>query len=357
MQKDDPEQDTPISEASKDPKSSVEPETQVGTLEGPGRGGPRFGPVGGDSGQVRDQLEPGRLPVVQPPMVLPEDWEPATEWPERDEWELPSLYGEDVVVALVRDPWWVFVYWEIAEATRLACLERVPEDSDYVLRLREAQGAKRLLAQTRVPEIEAGDWYVQVSAPRLRIQAELGYLSQDGVFESVFESEPVPVPSYSPAPTVEEPGQPVVEISPRQGVDPEPEPAVEIPVQPSPRPEPEKSLPLERSQEIYEFAGGKELSEPRQWKRRMRPILWERRPARGGWRAVRGDGSGSGMGLEEWFMPPEYEWGEVPVDEEGAAPGERGPLGLRPSPSSRPSSPVRPIPGRPSSSSFAPEED
>ena len=39
--------------------------------------------------------------------------------------ELPGSYGTDRVVALVRDPYWIYVYWELTENTLSGGLQRL----------------------------------------------------------------------------------------------------------------------------------------------------------------------------------------------------------------------------------------
>lgn len=277
---------------------------------GPGRGGPRFGPVGGASGVG---IEPGR--VTADPIPAGGELAVATSWPERDEWALPTRYHEDVVVALVRDPWWVFVYWELDDATRAATRKRAGEGSRFVLRVYEVGGAERLLDETRVHDIAVGDWYVPVRAPRLRIRAVMGYLAADGTFHSVFESAEVPVPAFESVPPVEL----------------------------------DKDGPKTSEEQLFEFSGGTELADAHQWReQRTRPVIWRRRQV-GGWKTLRDGGSGSGiMGMEMRFGPPVPEMGPVP---EGAAPGDEG-AGASPTSPFGGASPSSPFGGASPSSPF-----
>ena len=34
------------------------------------------------------------------------------------EFELPAQYGQNKLVLLVRDPWWVYAYWEVTDSKR-----------------------------------------------------------------------------------------------------------------------------------------------------------------------------------------------------------------------------------------------
>lgn len=270
---------------------------------GPGRGGPRFGPVGGASGAG---LEPGR--ITGDPVPAAAELAVATSWPERDEWALPMRYHEDVVVALVRDPWWVFVYWELDDATRAATKRRAGDEARFVLRVYEVGGEDRLLDEAVVHDIAVGDWYVPVRAPRLRIRAVMGYVGADGTFHSVFESAEVPVPAFEAVPPVDLEGD----------------------------------APRSPEEELFEFSGGNELADAQRWReQRTRPVLWKRRQV-GGWKTLRDGGSGSGIsGMEMRFGPPAPEMAPVP---EVPPAGEAGPG----------ASPTSPFGGASPSSPFGP---
>jgi hypothetical protein len=273
---------------------------------GPGRGGPRFGPVGGVSGAG---IEPGR--ITADPIPAAGELAVATTWPERDEWALPSRYHEDTVVALVRDPWWVFVYWELDDATRAASKRKAGDGARFVLRVYEVGGDERMLDETLVHDIAVGDWYVPVRAPRLRIRAVMGYLAKDGAFHPVLESDEVPVPAFESVPPVQL----------------------------------ETDGPKTVEDEIFEFSGGHELADAQQWRQqRTRPILWKRRQI-GGWKTLREGGSGSGiMGMEMRFGPPVPEMGPTT---EGPPPEDVGPAA-----EAFPSSPTSPFGGASPSSPF-----
>lgn len=261
---------------------------------GPGRGGPRFGPVGSASG---NGLEPGRIPGEPLPVDGEVESGAASEWPQRDEWALPREYGEDTVVAMVRDPWWVFVYWELAETTRAEARTRAGEGARFVLRLHEVGGGEQLLSEVDVPDITAGDWYVPVTAPRLRVQAAMGFVGTDGVFHPVFSSPEVPVPAFEPIPPLGDEDSPEAQL--------------------------------------FDYSGGREMRDVTHWRKmRTRPIIWKRRKF-GGWWSVRGEsgsGSGAGSGSGSGFgIYMEMRFGpEGPELEEAGRP-------------SSPTSPVRPF--------------
>ena len=104
---------------------------------------------------------------------------------------LPRAYGESRIVALMRDPTRVFVYWELAEdpgrpvALRVRCL---------------SDGTSQELLVSEGAE----NWYIPVR-PNRRYAVELGVRDADGRFEALARSAEVSVPVESLAQVVEEP--------------------------------------------------------------------------------------------------------------------------------------------------------
>ncbi len=293
---------------------------QLAENPGPGKGGPRFGPIGSESGA--GILESSAETEAGPANSVAERI-----WPDREEWELPETYGVDQVVALVRDPWWVFVYWELSEEARAEARKRAGSASKLLLRLSEvsAKATEKVgprLAEVEVPDIASGDWYVRVEAPRLRVKASMGFQGKDGVFHPVLDSLEVPVPAFEAVPPLEP------ELEPQPGV---------------------VSAPKTPEIELFEHSGGRELADAAKWrKQRSRPVLWKRRQV-GRTKLIPGSGSGKGaLGMELDFGPPEASQTKQPPRPGPTTEDNLGPLGDQTPSSLRPSSPSSPL-GRPSS--------
>lgn len=110
--------------------------------------------------------------------------------------ELPLEYGETKVVLMVRDPEWIFAYWEIDNKTRKHF--RIP------------RGKHNRLLALRVIELDQNDdmvntydvgindhtasWYVKIDNPNHRYIVELGILDVEGGFEVITTSNEVTVP-------------------------------------------------------------------------------------------------------------------------------------------------------------------
>jgi hypothetical protein len=100
--------------------------------------------------------------------------------------EIPRSYNVDRIVAMVRDPYWIFTYWEVTDH-KYRELERAFGDTwpkcKMVLRVYDKTTDKEThfdIVLTR----EARTWYINVSMQR-RYQIAIGALSPDGRFELV----------------------------------------------------------------------------------------------------------------------------------------------------------------------------
>lgn len=110
--------------------------------------------------------------------------------------EIPKGYNVDRIVAMVRDPHWLFAYWEVTER-KYRELERtfgpVWASCKMILRVYDKSRGEPGhfdIVLTR----EARTWYIGVSA-RGRYQVAIGALSPDGRFELVAISNVVETPS------------------------------------------------------------------------------------------------------------------------------------------------------------------
>ncbi len=109
--------------------------------------------------------------------------------------DIPKGYHVDRIVAMVRDPHWIFTYWEVTDG-KYRELERafgpVWPSCKMILRVYDRAAGERHfdIVLTR----EARTWYINVSAMG-RYQIAIGALSPDGRFELVAISNVVETPS------------------------------------------------------------------------------------------------------------------------------------------------------------------
>lgn len=149
-------------------------------------------------------IRPGEpvLPFVGPqfvrgPELMPQD--------EIDRGKpIPETYAVDRLVAIVRDPHWVFCYWELTGDL----LKRIHgargaawvESSAWVLRLhRYAEG----MAIDVQVDPRVGNWYIHVGQPG-EYQIELGLLSREGEYLTLLASQMVITPSDRPSDITDE---------------------------------------------------------------------------------------------------------------------------------------------------------
>ena len=119
--------------------------------------------------------------------------------------EIPDTYDKTRIAMMVRDPYWLFTYWEVTDH-KYRELERVFGDlwpqCRMVLRVYDLSEARRKHFDITVTH-EASNWYINVSAER-RYQIAIGALSPDGRFEQVAVSNIVETPSARVSDRVDE---------------------------------------------------------------------------------------------------------------------------------------------------------
>ena len=107
--------------------------------------------------------------------------------------ELPQEYGETRVSVLVRDPEWLFVFWEIASGARASHgLHPGGEASPLVLRLHDQSPGGRV---TDIPVNDlTSSWYVRVPVAGAAYVVELGIKRASGEWVSLARSGAVQLP-------------------------------------------------------------------------------------------------------------------------------------------------------------------
>ena len=148
---------------------------------------------------------PTALPP-QPSYISPP--QAATGRPE-DRFVIPAGYGETKLVLLVRDPWWLYAYWEIRGEHSDDIRRQIPD--------RERSMARSVLRLYEVAEDEvwhpcgdiqlkelANNWYIHVGEPNHSWMAELGWLTASGKFYPLVRSNLVRTPRYGPSEVIDE---------------------------------------------------------------------------------------------------------------------------------------------------------
>jgi hypothetical protein len=123
---------------------------------------------------------------------------------EEENYYLPPLYGEDALVALVKDPYWIYAYWEVTDKTRQnfnkTYGDSMWELSTPLLRiydLTESGAAVTLDVPFNDLQINpfADNWYINVGQPNHTYCLDLGRLLPNGTFITVLRSNTVTTPS------------------------------------------------------------------------------------------------------------------------------------------------------------------
>ncbi len=107
--------------------------------------------------------------------------------------DIPATYNVDRIVAMVRDPRWIFTYWEITEATFRELERRFGDDwpnCSMILRVYDRSNDSH--SDITLAE-GARNWYIQVS-PERRYQIAVGVLSPSGDFFEIILSNTVNTP-------------------------------------------------------------------------------------------------------------------------------------------------------------------
>jgi len=116
--------------------------------------------------------------------------------------ELPGKYGENRIAAMVRDPDWIFVYWEITpETLERARREVDPEGGRREMSLRVYDVTGKIFDGNNANgwfDIDAvgraDNWYINTGAPGRSFCVEIGLLASGGRFHALARSDVVSTP-------------------------------------------------------------------------------------------------------------------------------------------------------------------
>lgn len=122
---------------------------------------------------------------------------------------LPPAYGKPRLVFLVRDPYWMFVFWEIPpeDAHRLlAQLNRGWDQVNWVLRMYSpnAETAQEGTTWDTVIDPAALGWYLHLSPAGASFQGEIGLRDESGNFAGLTFSNIATLPPDRPSHLVDE---------------------------------------------------------------------------------------------------------------------------------------------------------
>jgi len=115
---------------------------------------------------------------------------------------LPTGYGKDRIVVMVRDPYWLHVYWELTHQSIQRAEAALGQDwytAKPILRVVDVSSHDTTSTSEGVVkdiEIHGGcqNWYVEVAQPPKSYRVDVGYLSRRGQFYVLARSNVVSTP-------------------------------------------------------------------------------------------------------------------------------------------------------------------
>jgi hypothetical protein len=123
--------------------------------------------------------------------------------------DLPGRYGIDRFVILVRDPYWVYAWWELTEATLAAGRADAGGDALLVLRMYDVSAIDwdgtnhHAHFDIEISDL-TGNWYIELGKPGASFVAEIGLRRPDGRFLALLRSNFVTLPRDSVSPVLDE---------------------------------------------------------------------------------------------------------------------------------------------------------
>lgn len=124
---------------------------------------------------------------------------------ERKEFELPSGYGDNKIVLMVRDPYWIYAYWEVNQK-RIGEIKRELGEEIF-------SKSKECLRVYNVDNWDSFDieatggaksWHIKVSTANASYCADVGFKTEDGRFIAAAHSNTVTTPSDRPSKVIDE---------------------------------------------------------------------------------------------------------------------------------------------------------
>jgi len=123
----------------------------------------------------------------------------------------PDHHGESVVALMVRDPYWLYAYWELAPEVgrELSDVlgEQQFETSRFILRVYDVTGCD-IENPAGYEDIDiahaARNWYFNVSRVEREYAVEIGVLAPNGAFLVIARSNCVALPPVGPSDVIDE---------------------------------------------------------------------------------------------------------------------------------------------------------
>jgi uncharacterized protein len=126
--------------------------------------------------------------------------------------DLPRTYGRDRIVVMVRDPFWLHVYWEVTEhSIRRAetSLEQEWHGAKPILRVLDITNEEAsAFTEAIVKDIEiyqgCNNWYIDVQKPNRSYRVDIGYITKSGRFYVMCRSNVINTPRPNSSDQIDE---------------------------------------------------------------------------------------------------------------------------------------------------------
>ena len=121
------------------------------------------------------------------------------------EFRFPAGYGDNKIVILIRDPWWIFSYWEIRKDKEEDVLNKIRAVDEkiekYILRVYDITDVNfNGKNANSFFDIElkglANNWYINVGVPDRSWVVDIGICTKGGKFYTLARSNVIRTPRY-----------------------------------------------------------------------------------------------------------------------------------------------------------------
>lgn len=125
--------------------------------------------------------------------------------------DLPAKYGKDEIVLMVKDPYWLYAYWELTDAKKEELRNRFGlsawENSRPILRVYELTNHPYDFIHAPFFEIaitdDADNWYIHTNKPNNTFCVDLGRWIPDYGFITIARSNIVTTPADKPSSVID----------------------------------------------------------------------------------------------------------------------------------------------------------
>lgn len=134
--------------------------------------------------------------------------------PQGARYELPVRYGDNRIMLLPRDPWWLHTYWDISETKKNEVIDAIPaherDNLRWILRVHDVTGVGEFQGGNSNSSFDLGinfdanNWYINVNQPERDWCVEIGLINSAGKFFLVARSNIIKTPYFGVSSVIDE---------------------------------------------------------------------------------------------------------------------------------------------------------